>query len=246
MSASFKPIMARGITVTLGLIIFSGVPFCSTGSGSRGDVPLFPLPAWRDVGLEYGDRLMLRRESQNGGSLLLKHNRRETVYKYYEKTKVLIAAGPFEWQRASSPIAECDKQSYPSQSVMRIDTQSHQLFAGNRAIAATAPTALKLGAAPSGRWVAVLSASGSADKSILPFTGGSGASGQYYHQIMSLPDAIAVGPPLRVPLRREYDSLIPCWSADEQYVVYYQVNFNYLSIVTTNLSIPTKTEKVSK
>jgi hypothetical protein len=227
--------MMKGRVVTLGMLILTALPFCGTESGSRDEAPLFTLPAWQDVGLEYGDQLMLR-ESVDGDALLLKHSRRDTIYKYDPSTHSLTAVSNAEWLRTNTPIAECGKQGDPSPLLLKIETASHQLFAGDRPIKAAGRTALKLTEAPSGKFAAVLSASGNADTSIIPFTGGSGASGQYYHQIMSLPDVQAVGQPVRLPVRRKNDSLIPCWSADERYVIYHQVTFNYLSIVTTDLS----------
>lgn len=217
---------------------------CASEAGAPDDVRLFPLPAWKDLGLKYGDQLMLRLESRDGGALLLKHSRSQTIYKYDPAAQILTRVNSFRWTRAGTAIAECGKESYPASSAMRIDTSSHQLFAGNRAVPTAGRTALKLTAAPSGRWVAVLSASGSPATSLLPFSGGSVASGEYYHQVMSLPEANSFNPAMRLPLQHKLDSLIPCWSSDEQYVVYYQVTFNYLSIVPTKLSI--FSEKVPK
>jgi hypothetical protein len=214
------------------MLILTTLPFCLTESGARGTAPLFMLPAWQEIGLEYGDQLMLRK---SGDALLLKHSRHDTIYKYDPSRQSLTAVSNAEWLRTNTPITECGKQGYPSPSLLKIDTQSHQIFAGDRTIKAAGRTALKLTEAPSGKFAAVLSASGNADTSIIPFAGGSGASGQYYHQVMSLPDVRAVGQPVRLSVRRKYDSLIPCWSADERYIVYHQVTFNYLSIVTTDL-----------
>ena len=222
--------------MTLGMIILTVMPFCLKESGFGGEVPLFPLAAWQGVGLQYGDQLMLRNESEATGALLLKHNRLDTIYRYDPRRRTLSAESDAVWRGAQTPIAECGKQGYPTPSLLRIDTQSHRLFAGERVIQAAGRTALKLAAAPSGKFTAVLSASGEAGTSVLPSSGGSGASGQYYHQIMSLPDAKALGQPVRLPVQRSYDSLIPCWSADEKYIVYHQVTFNYLLVVQADPS----------
>jgi hypothetical protein len=234
----------KTVTVTLGLLMLSSSLACATKAGSPDDVPLFSLPAWKDLGLKYGDQLMLRLESRAGGALLLKHSRSEIIYKYDRDAKNLTQVNIVRWTSAGTAIAECGKESYPGSTAMRIDTLSHQFFAGNRAVPTAGRTVLKFSPAPSGKWVAVLSASGDPATSLLPFTGGSGASGEYYHQVMSLPEAKSFNPAMRLPLQHKLDSLTPCWSSDEQYVVYHQVTFNYLSIVPTKLSI--FSEKVPK
>jgi len=235
-----KPIIAKGITAALGLLMLGGTPLCSTRIGSHRNVALFPLPEWQNLGLQYGDELMLR--ASTNGALLLKHTRSEIVYRF-EPRQSLTAVGSTEWNRLKSSIAVCAWQS-PPMSVLRID--SYKLFASDRPITTAGRTVLKLASAPSGKRVAVLSASGSAATSILPFVGASGASGRYYHQVMSLPEVEPVGQPVEVPMQHEYDSLIPCWSTDERYVVYHEVTFHFLSIVTTSLSTPARTGKGPK
>jgi len=115
------------------------------------------------------------------------------------------------------------------------------LMAGTRRISTAGHTVLKLTESPSKRWVAVLSASGPLQTSLVPFSGGSTASGDYFHEVLSLPGAVPVGNAVQLSLERDSDVLVPCWSADEKEVVYHEILFTYLSVVETRVpqsSIP--------
>ena len=64
---------------------------------------------------------------------------------------------------------------------------------------------------------------------------GAAPSGQRYHQIVSLPDAVVIGKAVRIPVRRDDQVLESCWSADEKSVVYHDILFSSLSIVEAAL-----------
>lgn len=199
------------------------------------EVPLLQTPEWQGREPEYGEQVMLRRETPNGGALLLKHSKRDTPYRYEIRSRALVPIAEQEWQMATGPVAECGKQFAPAPQVVDIDRASNKLVSPEGSLPAAGRTPLRLTQAPNGKKVAVLSAEGNLGSSVVPFSGGSGASGQHYLQIMSLPKVATLGKPSRIPHKRDYDSLIPCWSADEQFVVIYSSQFNYLSIVETQL-----------
>jgi hypothetical protein len=234
-----KSICLGGVIVA-GTLLTTGFLFVLKNFSSTGDVPLLDTPAWRGMKLKYGEQLMLRRASENGGPLLLKYSNQPVVYKYDPLRQDLTAVTDDEWEHAHGRIAECSKQFSPSPLILKIDAQKNRLIAKERVVPTAGRTPLGLTESPGGKWVAVLSAEGFKWPSLLPFEGSNGASGQYYHQLMSLPDAAATGKPIRIPTRRNYDTLIACWSADEQYVIYHHVTFNYLSVVKVTLpSTPT-------
>lgn len=243
-NVSLNRLLASAAAVAALAIMGGLVPACGYDASPAADVPIFELPEWRGLTPEYGDQFSLRREAEGAGALLLKHGRRDVVYKYDPDRRTLTAAGGGKWQQARGAVAQCNSQ-FPKAELLV--TQAHKLLAGGKEIPAAGKTVLSVGEAPGGKLAAVLSASGEVAGSVIPFSEGGGASGDYYHQLLSLPGMTWVGAPVRVPSR--HDTLIPCWSADEQFVVYRQTNFNYLSIIrvesssTSTSSTPAKVQK---
>lgn len=211
------------------------------GGPSAARARLFDLPEWRGLTREYGDRFSLRRETEGAGALLMKHSRRDVIYKHDPDRGTLSAVAAGEWERARGEVAKCDEQ-FPRANLLV--TREHRLTADGREVSAAGRTVLGVAESPSGRWAAVLSASGDAGVSAVPFAAGGGASGRYYHQLLALPGTGWVGATLEVPTRNE--EMIACWSADEQYVVYHHADFNYLSVVRTGLPSTSTPSKVSK
>jgi hypothetical protein len=186
---------------------------------------------WQGGAAAYGDQLLLRRDAQAARDLLIKHSGHAGGYRYDGSTRTLTPVTDGQWTRAGAAIAECGKQVPPSPQVLRIDQPSHRLFAGSRELSAAGPVALALIESPSHRLVAVLSASGPAQSSLLPFLGAGGAAGQRFHQVVSLPDAAVAAGAIRVPVQRNEDVLSGCWAADEKAIVYHHFLFGYLSVV---------------
>jgi hypothetical protein len=230
------------IAVAAVIILAAGIALALRAYRPVAQAPLFTLDLWQGEKALHG-QMMLRREAEGSGALLIRHSERPTVYAYDPAKRSLTPADEGAWERAAGAVAECEAQAPPPYSVLHIDPETHRLLAGSREVGTAGKTALVLRASPSGRRAAVLSATGSIVEGILPFSGGSGASGQYLHQTLSLPEATPVGATVGVPVRRSGDSLTPCWSADERFVVYYHVLFFYLSIVEADP--PSTPRKVS-
>jgi len=204
---------------------------------TRGDVPLFKTPEWefKELNEFKGDQLMIRRETNAGGALLLKRTDLETVYKYDPVQRSVTAVAETVWDKAGGAIAKCrDQQLADIPSVLLRNDHDHKLFAGKREVRTAGGIPLAELASPSGKWAAVHSAAGPAVQSILPFTGDL-IYGQRYHEILSLPEAVRVGKPVRVPLNQTRSYLSPCWSADEKFVVYTDLSFWVLVVVETGL-----------
>jgi hypothetical protein len=228
-------IMTAAVT---GTALLAGILWRQRESSASADVPLLKTSAWQGGMPEYGEQIMLRREIKDRGALLLKHSKRDMVYRYDPTTTSLTAVSEQTWNAASSPIAECGKQFSPPANVLNIDKASNSLMAGTRRISTAGRTVLKITESPSKRWVAVLSASGPLKPSLVPFSGGSAASGEHYHQVISLPDAVPVGTAVQLPVEQDSDLLVPCWSADEREVIYHEILFTYLSVVETQVTQP--------
>jgi hypothetical protein len=224
-----------------------------TPARSGGDVPLFKTPAWathdeeeikRELERRPGETyqpaprpagtLMLRRESAEGGALLLRHTARDSIYRYDPAARSLTPAPADVWQRASGRVADCGGQLPPASGALMVEQKSDRLLAGGREIATAGRVPLKVLASPSGRWAAVLSAAGPRVGSDGPVFG-SAVKGQRYHQLLSLPDAAPAGEASKLPVLREETPLDLCWSADEQFVVYADMGFFSLAIVETGL-----------
>jgi len=207
------------------------------------DVPMLRTPAWEFKDLnEYREELMLRRETKEGGALLIKRTDLETVYRYDPQKRSLSSDGDAEWQKAGGPIAKCFDYltRKPARDVVVTHNEpEHQLLIGKPGALREVPTAggypLKNEVSPSGRWVAVLSGTGPAISSLMPFSGDF-ILGQRYHEILSLPDAHQVGKPIHFPVEDIKDFFDMCWSADEEFVVHTYWLYTYLVVVPTDVS----------
>jgi hypothetical protein len=197
-----------------------------------GEVARLRTPAWEYRGFDgYSTPLlMLRRETQAGGALLLKRTGLETVYRYDPPSRSIRAVTDAEWQNAGGPIAKCLDQGRPAG--LRRDDREHKLFAGDREIPTAGGVAIDEKRSPSGKWVAVHSAAGPVEKSIIP-DGSYVIFGQRYHEILSLPDFVRDGNPVRIPATENRGTMQPCWSADEKFVVYSDDAFWMVAVVET-------------
>jgi hypothetical protein len=219
-------------TAMIGAVLMTGAVFASRQTPEpAATVPLLNTTAWQGAALKYGDQLLVRRDTTAERTLLLKHSAHDGAYRYDARTRGLAPAPEPAWSRADGAIAECGKQAPPAPQALRIDSQSKRLIAGQREVPTAGPTVLALVESPGHRYAAVLSADGPASKSILPSLGAGSATGQRFHQVISLPDAAVIGSAIRIPVRRNEDVLALCWSADENAVVYHDILFSNLSVV---------------
>lgn len=237
-----KVLLAGGLVVVgsfLSLGIYLVLKIWPIGA----DVPMLKTPAWEFKDLNaYREELMLRRETKEGGALLIKRTDLESVYRFDPQKRSLNSVGDAEWQKAGGPIAKCFDYMTPkpaSDVIVTHNEPKHQLLIGKPGALREVPTAggypLQDVISPSGRWVAVLSGTGPAVPSLLPFSGDF-IFGQRYHEVMSLPDAHQVGKPIRFPVRDIKDSFHMCWSADEEFVVHTYSSYSYLVVVPTGVS----------
>lgn len=209
------------------------------------DVPLLKTPDWEGKFLNQfsGEQLLLRRESEHSGALLLKRSDIETVYRYDSQKQKVDTVTVAEWERAGGPIAKCGDQRvfWAAPSALHLDDQKRRLFVrqGEREVSTAGGVPLNYQTSPSGKWVAVLSASGPKVPSFMPLSGDV-VLGPRYHQVMSLPDTVPFGSAVRVPVLSPTQVVDLCWSADEGFVVYTHPNFFSLVVVETGLHSPNK------
>jgi hypothetical protein len=229
--------------VAVVVVLAAGVALALRAYMSAPEVPLFGLDLWHDGGGALYGQIMLRREAEGSGALLIKHSDRSAVYAYDPAKRSLSPAPEGAWERAAGAIAECGAQRAPEYSVLHIDGQTHKLMAGSSVVETAGKTVLDVLASPSGRRVAVLSVTGTIREGLLPFLANGGPTGQRLHQTFTLTEAQPVGATVRLPVLRGRDYLTPCWSADEQFVVYHHILFHYLSVVEADP--PSTPKKVS-
>jgi hypothetical protein len=194
---------------------------------------LFETPEWRG-NPTYEVGLRLRREGKNDGALLIKYDASTQVRRYSPDTKMMAVVGLDAWERAAGAIAVCEEQFPPDSALLGTNAKTGRLRDRQGDVPTVGRTILNLTAAPQGDRIAVLSATGKKPASPLPFWGSSGASGEYWHQVWSLRERVFFGPDVRISTLRARDSLRACWSADERLVVYYEVTFAYLLLVSVN------------
>jgi hypothetical protein len=212
------------------IVLAAGVALALRAYRLGGDVPLFRLDLWHGEGALRG-QIMLRREAEGSGALLVKHSQRPEVYAYDPASRSLTPAAQGAWQRAAGTVAECEKQFSPDTPPLRIDGKTYRLVDGSREVETAGKTALAVIASPSGHLAAVLSSTGARTDGTLSALAGGHPTGQRLHQTFTLPDVQPVGPAVRIPVQSDSDHLRPCWSADERFVVYYHILFYYLSVV---------------
>jgi len=224
------PYVRTLLVVAVVFVVVTGVALALRAYRMGGDVPLFKLDLWHDVGPLNGG-LMLRREAGSSGALLIKHSKRAEVYAYDPAKRSLAPAAQGAWERATGTIVECEKPFSSINPSLRIDGKTNKLMDGTREVETAGKTVLNLSASPSGRLVAVHSSTGSTTEGLMPALAGGHPTGQRLHQTFALPEVKTVGASVRLPVQSEKDHLLPCWSADERFVVYYEILFFYLSIV---------------
>jgi hypothetical protein len=182
--------------------------------------------------------LLLRSDADKNGLLLKRFDysyeekageakAKEKVWRYDPKAITLSLASATDWEKASGPVGDSYGRSdwSSSSSLVRIDrkTSTRQvLLKDGRKLVTAGETPLDFAISPSGRKVAILSASGGRSSSgslLMPFGGNGWIVGQHYHQVWLLPSGLPLGEAVRLPLRSKYDIKLR-WSPDEKYVMY--------------------------
>ncbi|MCK4342099.1 MAG: hypothetical protein KAY37_10300 [Phycisphaerae bacterium] len=155
----------------------------------------------------------------------------------YAPPAKLKKVGRAEWEAAGGPVCDCEMAGVDDPKPFTLGhRQRDRLQYNNQAVATAGVTVLRVTVSPSRRYVAVLSAAGRRRDSLIPFWGGSGASGQHYHEVYLRADGKRLGKPVPLPLPSGRGWLKHCWSPDECYVVYTDSQLLEFCIVHTELT----------
>lgn len=231
----------------IGLAILAGMTY-TAGRGQRSVAATswaFVTPEWAGPA-EYGETITMR--NGDDGKLLFKHSKHPEVFEFSLAESKFNKTSDDVWDRVTTPIADCDKQPPPPPQLLRRNEKTGKLMAGDRSIPINGAAVMSLAASPSGRWAAVLTISEDPHGGLIPFLGSGPIRGSYHHQIYSTAYAKPIGPSIKVISPKLKDgrvlSLRGCWSADEQYVVYFDSLFSSLFIIKTD--VPTDHAKGAK
>jgi len=124
------------------------------------------------------------------------------------------------WDNAVSITSNCQSQTYEPSCRLQQASPYKLTFDGQQTKTA-GKSVLQIAVSPSGKYVAVLSATGSPRKSFLPLIGGDSIGGRRYHQVFRASNGAPIGDPVRLKEANFKDNTIhPCWSPDERYIVY--------------------------
>lgn len=187
---------------------------------------LYAAPAWTERG-EIGSMRVLMRATPGG--LLIRRDA-GAIYLYREGAPKLMQVNEADWQQAGTPIVDCDHSG--TATAFQYDIDAGTLSLGNRTLDIPGYVVQEAGS-PSGRRAVVVTGTGPG-KSLLPFFGGGGGSGPYRHNLIALPEAVALAPSVALPFTPKMGAVRACWSRDERYVVYFNLILTHLAVVAVN------------
>ena len=99
-----------------------------------------------------------------------------------------------------------------------------QFNIGSKAVSTAGEVPLKCVTPPNADLTAVVSGDAPSKDAFMPFFHMTVCTGQHYHQSFSISDASQVGETVRIPFGSAEEGFGMCWSADQQYVLYFTNN----------------------
>ena len=194
-------------------------------------------------GLKHGaiTGLRFRSEDVGDGALLLTTRNEDTptslddaVYAYDPARGILSLATVDAWNDATGEVGDwCAMVRGIASPPPRLRRRKRKLAADGRTLDTAGNVVLTFGPSPQQNYLAVLSAK---DRwrfpPIFPSLGGGPGppSGQHYHELFTIPELRRVGS--AVPLAITADSALQtCWSPDERFVIYSDLEVKKIVIV---------------
>jgi hypothetical protein len=138
----------------------------------------------------------------------------------------IVSVEPSEWDNASSLITACWAHTAVGTRQLKmvrykLEFDGTRVRTAGKSVLQRAVLADENSLTPKGDFLAVLSASGSPRKPIIPFLGGDKIAGTRYHEVFRLSDGVAMGDPVILQGADTANNMIdPCWSPDEDFVIY--------------------------
>lgn len=203
--------------------------------------------------------LLLREESEGSSTLLIRPITPEEVGKYLRGVpgtdpreawscgttfRYKLGATELEvtnadaWEAATGRVNRPSPR-WPDSRRWSANYETERLKLDETVIQTAGKTLLDLAWSPDGKRVAVLSAEGKRAHGLIPFTGGSGAYGKHYCQILREADGTPEFPPIPLPFKRDDEPVLQSWwSSDGRYLVYANLYLEYLVILPVPPSKP--------
>jgi hypothetical protein len=186
-----------------------------------------PTPAWGKPGA-----LELWVDAANPGALFMQRAQ-DAVYRYDPQTRKVTPVDAADAQPKRAPAATCEQQ-YPAKALRLEPATGDLLTASSAAVSLGGRFAVATRTAPSGRYAAILSASGRGE-SVMPFLG-RGSRGPFYHDVVTLPDGRPLSPAVRLPFPSDVTAIVFCWSPNDAYVVYADALLTGVAVVAVSTS----------
>lgn len=183
-------------------------------------------PDWRGVG-----SLFVQRGDGSAPSLRLRHTQRNTVYRF-DAARETLDARPADVWTTGDPVADCDAQQ--AQGQLQTEADGRTLRANGASAEVEGRSILALALAPSASRLAVLSADGTPGVNYVPFLGSGRVAGTRWHQVFAWPSLERIQGPVALPIGGEKETLLPCWSPSEAFVLYPNIVFYRVAIVAVD------------
>ena len=175
----------------------------------------------------------MREQGSGDGLLLLRNSKDDRVYGYRAATTELQTVSEEMWNSATGDIANNCAKNRRAQATpgLYIDRFGH-LMNEQTLIKTRGERVLAFSRSPSGTRIAVLSADDRLHSGPeFPFSGSGPPVGQHYHELLSVPDLRPMGVARPVAVRSAERSYQLCWSNDEHFVVYADLELSHVCIV---------------
>lgn len=201
-----------------------------TDIARTGDVPLLLIGDWSSTGY-----FEVRIDSRATDHLLLSQTpvppkSHSNVYRYNTTTGSWAKAEDLAWNASDAPISTSADHGHIKAPPFLV-RQENGLRFGDRSLRTCGSTMLRYHISPKISLIAAISVDGGRRPSVQFFPMGSrggGYAGQHYLEFFEFPSLQRRGEPIRL-FGEEFG--LPCWSADEQYLIIPHTDFRNVCIV---------------
>lgn len=196
------------------------IAMTAPGATPAADAWRFATPAWSGVMETYPGGLRTR---VHGEALLIRRTG-AAIYRFDPRRASLAPASESDWAAGGAP-SDCEAQRYLAG--YRLDSKDG-ILRGKAGVVPIPGFVVQTLQSPGARYGAVLAAAGPA-RSLLPFFGGGGGRGPFRHYLVSVADGAVLG--AGTALHLDSPAVRMCWSADERFVLYTDLDFSSMTVV---------------
>ncbi len=173
------------------------------------------------------DGYMEIKRSNDGSSLLLKRTDQSILYSYNIAGKSLGTATIVDWNKSFFPISKCDGRAGVSSSAQV--SSDYKLKINGREFDTNGLMTASARLSPDKAWAAAIL--------VKPSVGGA-LRGRHYQQLIDMETGQPVGNPRLFINDYANYSIAPCWSADQDFIVYQDVSLNTMLVWVLDTNLP--------